>query len=62
MAPSASGEARVAIGARSAVFAPVGKDSLFIIDEEHESSYKADDCPLPRQTDCLPEDAPAPAA
>ncbi|HOG64557.1 MAG TPA: primosomal protein N', partial [Spirochaetota bacterium] len=41
----ASGAARVAIGARSAVFAPVGKDSLFIIDEEHESSYKADDCP-----------------
>ncbi len=41
----ASGEAQVAIGARSAVFAPVGEDSLFIIDEEHESSYKADDCP-----------------
>jgi len=40
----ASGEARVVIGARSAVFAPVGR-ALFIIDEEHVSSYKADDCP-----------------
>ena len=40
----ASGEARVVIGARSAIFAPV-QNALFIIDEEHESSYKADDCP-----------------
>ncbi|MDR2733325.1 MAG: primosomal protein N' [Spirochaetota bacterium] len=48
---AASGEALVVIGARSAIFAPVGEalpgtpGSLFIIDEEHESSYKADDCP-----------------
>jgi primosomal protein N' (replication factor Y) len=40
----AAGQARVVIGARSAVFAPV-QNALFIIDEEHESSYKADDCP-----------------
>lgn len=39
------GEARVVVGPRSAVFAPVQNLGLLIVDEEHDSGYKQDEAP-----------------
>lgn len=40
-----AGEARIVIGTRSGVFAPIANLGLVIIDEEHESTYRQQDSP-----------------
>ena len=39
------GKAKIVIGARSAIFAPLKNLGIVIIDEEHDSSYKSDSSP-----------------
>lgn len=40
-----NGQAKIVIGARSAIFAPIKDLGIIIIDEEHDSSYKSESTP-----------------
>lgn len=39
------GEAKIVVGARSAIFAPLSRIGIIVIDEEHETSYRAENSP-----------------
>ncbi|MDR1457473.1 MAG: primosomal protein N' [Puniceicoccales bacterium] len=41
----ANGEAKIVIGARSAIFAPLKNTKIIIVDEEHETTYKQAETP-----------------
>ena len=50
-----SGQAKVVVGARSAIFAPLDNIGAIIIDEEHEATYKQESNPRyhARDVPCL---------
>jgi len=51
------GKADIVVGARSAIFSPMKRLGLIIVDEEHETSYKQDDVPRYHARDVAEERA-----